>query len=309
MVGGLSVATEAIAAPDAGTARVRQVVGDYVSLTKPRIVELLLVTTVPAMVVADGGWPGAGLVAATVAGGAMVSGSAHATNMVYDRDIDAAMSRTAQRPLPAGRITPAGAMVFAVALLVVGTGLLLGVVGWAAAALTVVAWLWYVVVYTLLLKRRSDQNIVIGGAAGALPPVIGWAAVTGTTPVAAWALFAVVVLWTPTHFWALAVGTGDDYERAGVPMLTVVRGPATAARHSLAYALATVAASLTLPLAGVGGWPLALVAVVLGAWFIARAVRLVREPTLAVAWRLFHVSIAYLGLLFVAVAVTGVLVP
>ena len=300
--------SDALAAPTTSTAgRTRQVVGDYVSLTKPRIVELLLVTTVPAMLVAAGGWPGTRLVAATVLGGALVSGSAHATNMVYDRDIDAAMDRTAARPLPAGRISPSAGLVFAVALLVVGTGLLLTLVNWQAAALTVAAWLWYVVVYTLLLKRRSDQNIVIGGAAGALPPVIGWAAVTGTTPLAAWVLFIVVLLWTPTHFWALAVGTGDDYERAGVPMLTVVRGVDAAARYGLLYAVATVVASLGLPLAGVGGWPLGVLALVLGAWFVARAVALVREPTATRAWRLFHGSIAYLGLLFLGVAITGLL--
>jgi heme o synthase len=302
------VSTEALTTPLADTtSRTRRVVADYISLTKPRIVELLLVTTVPAMVVAAGGWPGTGLVAATVAGGALVSGSAHATNMVYDRDIDAAMSRTSSRPLPAGRISVAGALVFAVALLLAGTVLLLGLVGWLAAALTVTAWAWYVGIYTLLLKRRSDQNIVIGGAAGALPPVIGWAAVTGTAPVAAWVLFAVVVLWTPTHFWALAVGTGEDYERAGVPMLTVVRGVDEAARFGLYYAAATVAASLALPLVGVGGWPLTALALLLGAWFVGRAVALVRQPDVETAWRLFHASIAYLGLLFAAIAVTGLL--
>ena len=300
--------TGSITVRPGAVAGARAVVADYVSLTKPRIVELLLVTTVPAMVVAAGGWPGAGLVAATVAGGALVSGSAHATNMVYDRDIDAAMERTSSRPLPAGRISPTGALVFALSLLVAGTVLLLALVNWQAAMLTVAAWLWYVVVYTLWLKRRSDQNIVIGGAAGALPPVIGWAAVTGTTPLAAWVLFAVVMLWTPTHFWALAVGTGEDYARAEVPMLTVVRGVDAAARYGLAYAAATAVASLALPLTGVGGWPLGVVAVVLGAWFIARAAALVRTPTPTAAWKLFHGSIAYLGLLFVAIAVTGLLV-
>jgi heme o synthase len=282
----------------------RRVVADYISLTKPRIIELLLITTVPAMIVAAGGWPGLGLVAATVAGGALVSGSAHATNMVYDRDIDAAMERTATRPLPSGRISVAGASVFAAALLAAGAGLLYGVAGALAAALTVAAWAHYVVVYTVWLKRRSDQNIVIGGAAGALPPVIGWAAVTGTAPAPAWALFAVVVLWTPTHFWALAIGTGEDYEHAAVPMLNVVRGVDAAARHGLVYALATVAASLALPLLGIGGWPFALVAGTLGAWFVTRSLRLVREPTPAVAWRLFHASIVYLAVLFVAVGVT-----
>ncbi len=288
----------------ASTLALRRVVADYTSLTKPRIIELLLVTTVPAMIVAAGSWPGLGLVAATVAGGALVSGSAHATNMVYDRDIDAAMARTAPRPLPSGRISVGGASLFAAVLLAAGTGLLYGVAGVLAAALTVVAWGHYVIVYTVWLKRRSDQNIVIGGAAGALPPVIGWAAVTGATPAPAWALFAVIVLWTPTHFWALAIGTGDDYEHADVPMLNVVRGVETAARHGLVYALATVAASLALPVLGVGGWPFALVAAVLGAWFAARSLRLVREPTKAAAWRLFHASIVYLAALFLAVGVT-----
>jgi heme o synthase len=295
-----SQATTTAAAPVA----VRQVVADYISLTKPRIIELLLITTVPAMLVAAGGWPGLGLVAATVAGGALVSGSAHATNMVYDRDIDAAMERTATRPLPAGRISPVGASIFAAVLLVVGTALLLGVAGMLAAALTVVAWLWYVVVYTLWLKRRSDQNIVIGGAAGALPPVIGWAAVTGTAPAPAWILFAVVALWTPTHFWALAIGTGQDYEHASVPMLNIVRGVDVAARHGLAYAVATVAASLVLPLTGVGGWPFAVLAGGLGAWFIARSWALVRDPGTTAAWGLFRASIVYLALLFLLLGAT-----
>ena len=288
----------------APAATAKRTVADYVSLTKPRIIELLLVTTVPAMIVAAGGWPGLGLVAATVTGGALVSGSAHATNMIYDRDIDAAMERTSTRPLPAGRISVTGAGIFAALLLVGGTGLLLAIAGVLAAALTVTAWAWYVGVYTLLLKRRSDQNIVIGGAAGALPPVIGWAAVTGTAPTAAWLLFAVVVLWTPTHFWALAIGTGQDYEHAHVPMLNIVRGEDVAARHGLAYAVATVAASLALPLVGIGGWPFALLAGALGVWFVLRSLALVREPGAPAAWRLFHASIVYLALLFVALGLT-----
>jgi heme o synthase len=286
---------------------VRQVVADLVSLTKPRIIELLLVTTVPAMLVAAGGWPGLGLVVATLVGGAAVSGSAHATNMVLDRDIDAAMVRTAHRPLPSGRLRPSTALAFAAALLVGGTALLLGLVGWLAAALTVGAWLWYVVVYTLLLKRRSVQNIVIGGAAGAAPPLIGWAAVTGELAAPAWVLFALVTLWTPTHFWALAVGTGQDYARAEVPMLPVVRGPQVAARHGAVYAALTVATALLLPVTGVGGWPLATVTVLLGAWFLARAVALVRDPVPPRAWRLFHGSNAFLASYCLAVAVTAFL--
>lgn len=280
-----------------------QVATDLLSLTKPRVIELLLVTTVPAMLLAAGGWPGTGLLAATLLGGAAVSGSAHAVNMVIDRDIDGAMERTAHRPLPSGRLSPRTGLVFAAVLLVVGTALLLAVSGLLAAALTVGAWAWYVGIYTLLLKRRSAQNIVIGGAAGAAPPLIGWAAVTGELAAPAWILFALVTLWTPTHFWALAVGTGQDYARAEVPMLPVVRGPAVAARHGAVYAVLTVATALLLPAVGVGGWPLAAVIVLLGGWFLRRAVDLVDDPTPPRAWRLFHGSNAFLGALSVALAV------
>jgi heme o synthase len=284
-----------------------QVVGDYVSLTKPRIVELLLVTTVPAMLVAAGGWPGTQLLLATLVGGAAVSGSAHATNMVLDRDIDAAMERTAHRPVPSGRIRPGAALVFAGVLLVGGALLLLAYANWQAAALTVGAWGWYVGVYTVWLKRRSVQNIVIGGAAGAAPPLIGWAAVTGELAAPAWILFALVTLWTPTHFWALAVGTGQDYARANVPMLPIVRGPQVAARHGAIYAGLTVATALLLPVVGVGGWPLAVLTALLGAWFLQRAVALVRDPSPKRAWRLFHGSNAFLGAFSVVLAVSAFL--
>lgn len=280
---------------------------DLVSLTKPRVIELLLITTVPAMVMAAGGWPGTVLVAATVVGGALVSGSAHAVNMVIDRDIDAAMERTAHRPLPAGRLTPATGMTFATALLVVGSLTVLLGAGWLPATLTVGAWLWYVVVYTLWMKRRTPQNIVVGGVAGALPPVIGWTAVTGRVEPAALVLFTVVVMWTPIHFWSLAIGTGQDYARASVPMLPVVRGPRVAARHGAGYALATVLASLAVPLVGFGG-PIYLVpAVLLGVLLVVGAGALVRSPTPKTAWRTFHLSNAYLAALFVVVAVTGLI--
>jgi heme o synthase len=286
-------------------ARGWQVAADLASLTKPRIIELLLVTTVPAMLVAAGGWPGTRLLVATLVGGAAVSGSAHATNMVIDRDIDAAMRRTAHRPLPAGRISPGAALVFAAVLLVGGTATLLAFSGWLAAALTVGAWAWYVGVYTVWLKRRSVQNIVIGGAAGAAPPMIGWAAVTGEVAAPAWILFALVTLWTPTHFWALAVGTGQDYARANVPMLPIVRGPKVAARHGAVYAGLTVATALLLPVVGVGGWRLALLTALLGAWFLQRALALVRDPSPKRAWRLFHGSNAFLGAFSVLVALSA----
>jgi protoheme IX farnesyltransferase len=288
-------------------ARGLKVASDYASLTKPRIIELLLITTIPAMLVAAGGWPGGGLVVATLIGGAAVSGSAHATNMVIDRDIDAAMTRTAHRPLPSGRISARGALVFATTLLVGGTALMLAVSGWLAAALTVGAWLHYVLIYTVWLKRRTVQNIVIGGAAGATPPLIGWAAVTGELAPPAWVLFALVTLWTPTHFWALAVGTGQDYARAHVPMLPVVRGPLVAARHGAVYAAATVATALLLPVTGVGGWPLAIATALLGAWFLGRAIALVKDPVPERAWRLFHASNAFLAGQSVLVAVAAFL--
>jgi heme o synthase len=283
----------------------RRTGSDYLSLTKPRIVELLLITTVPAMLVAAGGWPGAGLLLATVVAGALVSGSAHATNMVLDRDIDGAMRRTAHRPVPSGRISPRAASVFAAVLFLTGTMLMLMMAGWLAAALTAAAWAWYVGIYTIWLKRRSVHNIVIGGVAGAAPPMIGWAAVTGSVAPAALVLFAVVVLWTPTHFWALAVGTGTDYARANVPMLPVVRGPKVAARHGAGYAIATVVASLALPLTGVGGVGFVLVAGALGAVFITRSVRLIAQPDPKAAWKVFHTSNAYLATLFVVVGITG----
>ncbi|MEX2486344.1 MAG: heme o synthase [Nitriliruptoraceae bacterium] len=280
-------------------------VGDYVALTKPRIVELLLVTTLPAMIAAAGGWPGLRRVAGTLVAGALVSGSAHATNMVLDRDLDAQMSRTANRPLPAGRVTPNDALAFAVALLVAGTVLMALTGGPLATALTAGAWLWYVGLYTCVLKRRTPQNIVIGGVAGAMPPLIGWAAVTGRVAAAAVVMFAIVVAWTPIHFWALAVATGGDYARAGVPMLPAVVGDAAAARRALGYAAATVALSFALPLSGVGGGLLAGVLAVCGAWFLFAARAFAISPSPAIAWRTFHRSNAYLATVFLAIAVAG----
>lgn len=278
---------------------------DLISLTKPRIVELLLITTVPAMVAAAGGWPGGRLLAATVIGGALVSGSAHATNMVIDRDIDAAMTRTAHRPLPTGRLAPSTALAFAMVLLVVGSLTVWIGAGWLPATLTVGAWLWYVVVYTLLLKRHTVHNITIGGLAGAMPPAIGWAAVTGRISVAALLMVAIVTLWTPIHFWALAIGTGQDYANAKVPMLPVVKGAKVAARHGAAYALATAVAALLLPVAGVGGIHLVGPALLLGAMLVGAALLLVRDPSPRRAWRTFHISNGYLAGLFVMIAITA----
>ncbi len=300
-----STASVPTAAP--AVAHWRTVGRDYLSLTKPRIVELLLITTVPAMFAAAGGWPGARLLVATVVGGALVSGSAHVVNMVLDRDVDGAMRRTAHRPLPTGRISPRSALRFGTALLVAGSCLLFVVAGPLAAGLTVGAWVWYVVIYTCWLKRHTDQNIVIGGVAGAAPPLIGWAAVTGTVTWPAIAMFTVVVMWTPIHFWSLAIGTGSDYANAGIPMLPAIRGNRAAARHGAAYAIATALSTLAVPLTGVGGGVLTVTLVLLGGWFVARALMLVADPTPARAWRTFHLSNAYLASVFIAIGVAGVL--
>jgi heme o synthase len=288
---------------DAGSARLRTV-GAYVALTKPRIIELLLVTTVPPMFLAAGGWPGGWLIAATLIGGTITAGAANAFNMVRDRDIDAVMARTRSRPLPAGTVSVRGAVVFASVLAVVGPAFLWWTVNPLAAGLTTAAMAYYVGVYSWWLKRTTVQNIVIGGAAGAVPALVGWAAVTGTVPLAAWLLFTVVFLWTPPHFWALAIVCDRDYAAVAVPMLPVVHGREETGRRSLRYAVATVATSLALPLADdrVGVVYLA-VAAICGALFIQRAVRMRRTPTPPVARRLFTFSITYLAVVFGALVV------
>ncbi len=274
----------------------------YLRLTKPRIVLLLLITTVPAMVLAERGVPSIALVAATLLGGAMCAGSANAINQFLERDIDRKMGRTRSRPLPSLEVSPRGALAF---------GVLLGLAGWAWLVVTVNSlsgWLaaaanvFYVGVYTVLLKRSTPQNIVIGGAAGAAPVLVGWAAVRGTIDPAAWVLFAIVFVWTPPHFWALSVKYADDYAAARVPMLPVVRGVAETARQILLYSVLLVAVTLVLlPVAGMGALYLA-VAVGLGAWFVYLAARLARNPGIEAAMRLFRYSIGYLAVLFPAMA-------
>jgi protoheme IX farnesyltransferase len=282
--------------------RVASRVALYVGLTKPRIVLLLLVTTVPAMVLAAGGLPSPWLVAATLLGGTACAAGANAINQYLERDRDRVMTRTRDRPLPAGRVAPRRALAFGVGLGVAGFAFLATAVGLLPASLSLGALLFYVLVYTLWLKPTSPQNIVIGGAAGAVPPLVGWAAVTGGIGLPAVVLFAVVFLWTPPHFWSLALRHLRDYEAAGVPMLPVVAGERATARRALLYAGATVAASLALvPAAGMGPAYLAS-AVVLGAWFLWRAAGLVRRPSPGAALLLFRTSIPYLALLFAAVA-------
>ena len=289
-------------------ASLRETTAAYFQLTKPRIIELLLITTVPAMVLAQRGMPSIPLIAATLLGGAMAAGSANAINCYLDRDIDEVMRRTRRRPLPSHRVTPEDALRFGFVLGAVSFLFLSIAVNVLAASLALSAIAFYVFVYTLWLKRWTPQNIVIGGAAGAVPALVGWAAVTGSVAPPAWVLFAIVFVWTPPHFWALAMRYAGDYREAGVPMLPVVRGPEETRRQIVRYALVLFATSLVLvPVAHMGAI-YAASAVALGGWFVYRALRLWRRPEPAESMRLFKVSIVYLALLFAAVAVDA-LVP
>jgi protoheme IX farnesyltransferase len=274
----------------------------YVRLTKPRIIYLLLITTVPSMVLAKRGLPGLWLVVATLAGGAIAAGGANAINQYLDRDIDEVMRRTRRRPLPAHLIRPRRALAFGLFLGVVAFVVLWRTVNLLSASLAIAALAFYVLVYTMWLKRSSPQNIVIGGAAGAVPVLVGWAAVTGRIGLPAIVMFVIVFLWTPPHFWALAMRYERDYAAAGVPMLPVVAGWPATTRQIQVYTLILVAATLALVPAGRMGLVYLVAAVGLGVVFVARAARLRRRPTAAAAMALFHFSIAYLALLFGAVA-------
>ncbi len=274
----------------------------YLMLTKPRIIILLLVTTVPAMVLAERGLPSLWLIAATLLGGMLTAGSANALNQFLERDIDVKMRRTQSRPLPSHSVEPTGALIFAIVLAVAGFLWLTVVVNLLSALLAVGAILFYILVYTMLLKRNTPQNIVIGGAAGAVPVLVGWAAVTNTIEAPAWVMFMIIFLWTPPHFWALAMRYRDDYAAAGVPMLPVVRGDRSTTAQILAYAVVLVAATLFLsPVGGLGAL-YALSAALLGGGFIYRAVRLRSAPDAQSAIKLFRYSVTYLALLFAAIA-------
>ncbi len=302
----------------------RQVLTAYVALTKPRIIELLLVTTVPTMLLAEGGVPSLSLVAATLAGGALAAGSANTLNCYLDRDIDQVMHRTERRPLATGAASPLEALVLGTVLGVVAVVWLALTTGWLPAVLALAAIVFYVGVYTLALKRRTPQNIVWGGAAGCMPVLIGWSAVTGSLAWTPAVLFAVIFFWTPPHYWPLSMRFRDDYAAAGVPMLPVVAGNVTVGRQIVAYSWVMVATSLVL-------WPVAgttpfygVAAAVLGLAFLLEAHRLLRRANLvaaaaaaghvvpgpsveAGAMRLFHGSITYLTLLFLAIAVDPLL--
>jgi len=281
----------------------RQVVSDYVALTKPKIISLLLVTTLGAMMIADKGFPSPWIVIWTMIGGALASGGAGAVNHFIDRDIDKKMGRTKGRPVVAGRIAPWQALAFGIVLEVISFALLAGAVNMLSAVLALGGYLFYVVVYTLWLKRITPQNIVIGGAAGAFPPLVGWAAATGSLSLGALVLFAIVFFWTPPHFWALALLIRGDYERANVPMLPVVRGAKETRKQIMIYTVIMIATTM-LPLATkTSGVVYLVLALALGGKFLYDAILLMREQTQRAARRLYLYSLLYLALLFLAMVI------
>lgn len=287
-----------------------QKIRGYIALTKPRVMELLLVSTVPVMFLAAGGLPNLWLVFATVIGGAMSAASAASFNMYLDRDIDVHMKRTVNRPLVTGEVSPRGALVFSWVLAVVSTIWLLVTTNWLTAALSAGAIFFYVVIYTMILKRRTEQNIVWGGIAGCFPVLIGWSAVTGSLDWPPFVLFVLIFLWTPPHYWPLSMKYSADYDDVDVPMLGATRSPSQVGLQVILYAWATVACSLLLiPVAGMG-LVYTVSAVVFGGWFIYESHRLYNRAVHgdeARPMRVFHASITYLTLLFLSVAVDPLL--
>ncbi len=292
------MAAPAISSPTSIGAKLATSVGAYVALTKPRIIELLLVTTVPVMVVADQGVPPLWLMAAAVIGGTLAAGGANAINMYVDRDIDSVMERTQGRPLVTGAVSPRNALVFAVTIEVVAFLFLWQVVNLLSAVLAVSGCLYYVFIYTLWLKRSSRQNIVIGGAAGAVPVLVGWSAVTDTVSISAIVLFGVIFFWTPPHFWALAIKYKDDYARADVPMLPSVASHRQTTDQILAYTVVVWALTLLFGVTAEMGLLYWATAIVLGAVFTWMAVDLRRTESPARAIRVFTFSITYITVLF-----------
>lgn len=302
------------ASPTAGVKRGwKRTVGAYVALTKPRIIELLLVTTVPVMFLAERGIPSLWLIVATLVGGSLSAGAANTFNCVYDRDIDAEMHRTSNRPMVTGEVTPRNGLIFGAVLTVVSTLWFAWQVNLISAALSLGAILMYAVGYTMILKRRTAQNIVWGGAAGCMPVLIGWSAVTGSVGWAAVILFLVIFFWTPPHYWPLSMRFKDDYAAAHVPMLPVVERFTVVAKQIVAYSWAMVVTSLLLVPVAPMGWIYLVTAVVAGALFIAEAHRLLRAakagegPKVLRPMRLFHFSISYVAILFLGVAVDPLL--
>ncbi|MDN5791110.1 MAG: heme o synthase [Micrococcales bacterium] len=295
----------ALSGPGSG---LRFTIGQYVSLTKPRIIELLLITTIPVMFLAAGGVPELWLVLATLVGGSLSAGAANTLNCYVDRDIDAVMHRTSRRPLVTGAISPRGALIFGLILAVASTLWLGLLVNWLSAWLALGALAMYVVGYTLILKRRTSQNIVWGGAAGCMPVLVGWSAVTGTVSWSAFILFMVVFFWTPPHYWPLSLRYREDYANAHVPMLPVVERFVVVARQIVLYSWAMVLTSLALIPVQHVGWVYTVAAVAAGGLFLVEAHRLLAKARSGAAaevlkpMRLFHFSITYLTILFIGVA-------
>jgi len=278
----------------------RGIATDYVMLTKPRIISLLLLTTlVPMLIAREGAIPWA-LIGWTLLGGALASGGAGAINMYFDRDIDAIMSRTKKRPVPNNRVSPINALIFGVILNVLAFVVLWWQANLLAAVLAMIGTLYYVVIYTRWLKRTTPQNIVIGGAAGAIPPLVGWAAVTNRIGIEAVLMFAIIFYWTPPHFWALALLRRTEYARAGIPMLPVVHGDATTKQQIMLYTVLMLAITLLLTPLGLAGPVYFVCAAVLGAIFLRDAYRVYRDTETTWAWHLYKYSLLYLALLFAA---------
>ncbi|MCI9887538.1 protoheme IX farnesyltransferase [Micrococcales bacterium 31B] len=298
-----------LGAAPAATRTIKRTLGAYVALTKPRIIETLLVTTIPTMFLAAGGFPSWWLVVATLVGGTLAAGGANTLNCVYDRDIDATMDRTKRRPLVTGEVGVRSALIFGLALSTLSFVWLWAFVNLVSAALGVAAILFYVVVYTMILKRRTSQNIVWGGAAGCMPVLIGWSAVTGSLSWAALALFLVIFFWTPPHYWPLAMRFRDDYDRAGVPMLPVVTTAKNVSNQMIWHTVAMIAASLSLVWLGPTGWVYGIAAVVFGGGFFYMVLRFALRVRRGVTGKalnsmsVFHASLSYLTLLFVALAI------
>jgi protoheme IX farnesyltransferase len=304
---GVSVSQRANGVPEmraqSPRSRTKSVARAYVALTKPRIIEQLLITTLPAMVLADQGWPSPGLVAATIVGGSFAAGAANTINMVIDRDIDQLMDRTKGRPLVTGEIKPASALIFAVTLQMLSLVVLTAAANLLSALLALGATLFYVGVYTMALKRRTPQNIVIGGAAGAVPALVGWAAVTNSLSATAWMLFVLVCVWTPPHFWALALRYRDDYAAAHVPMLPVIKGIRATTQQMIAYAIVVAGVAVGLIWVAETGWIYAATALVTSIFWLVLTVAVHRNPEPKVAMRLFAYSISYLTALSLALVV------
>ncbi len=284
----------------------RQRARDFLTLTKPIVVLLLLVTTYAGMVVGGKAWPSASLTFWTLFGGYLAAGGSSALNQYIDRDLDKNMQRTAQRPLAASRMTPAEGLAFGLALSVLSFYIYAGFVNLLAAFLSLAGIIYYVVLYSILLKKATVQNIVIGGGAGAIPPLVGWAAVTGSLNIPALFLFAIVFMWTPPHFWALAIVRKKDYSRAGIPMMPVVRGEKETRRQILIYTLELVALTLLMPIFNFTGTIYFVSALVLGAWLIHTAWQVWRKGGNQIAWKMYRYSSMYLAFIFLALMIDAV---